>query len=430
MQKPPFALKASETIVHLFDARFLSLFLLSAATFINPVNRQPLTHDDCIRLDCHMQEYFTDEQTASVALAFQLVMHGGKDEGDVQRSATAALKQLFRTGSFRKIDVEEVLTIDFSSQLRRAPCANVEACPKRDVGRVATSSNAFETKHVSKQLLVGSCMRIESSLYQDCRMPTFSKEFGLQSDNAMQVPQTKLSPNLDQSGLLPNLPRKTSYSSRTAGDLRKKQAVTWPSDERGNLVHISRRSILRRSDSEFVDIDQTCKCLENGRRDRNDAENLSALVQHAFKGDSSTSLHYMQPEPWPAIFSSLSREVMKKQAKSRDQTIEEELNSLRAIYGEDHVSHSKSRDMLGMVCWEIQLAVWPLRLHILIPTRCFYPTASPLLCFSREDCPLSVSQAKYLLKKFGCIARRDAGIPFLFNWMENFRHFSNETGFS
>jgi hypothetical protein len=377
-----------------------------------------------------MQEHFSDEQTASVALTFQLVMNGGRDEGDVQRSATAALKQLFRTGSYRQIEVEEGMTIDFSSQLRRAPCANVKACPKRDLGKLATSSNASETKQVSKQLLVGSCMSIETSLYQDCRMPMFSKEFGLQSDNAMQVPQTKLSPSSDQSDLRANLPRQTSYFSRVAGDWRKKLAVTWPSDERGNLVHISRRSILMGSDSEFVDVDQTCKCLGNGCRDRNDAENLSALVQHALKGDSFTSLHYMQPEPWPAIFSSLSRQEMKKQAESRDQTIEEELNSLRAIYGEDNVSQSKSRDMLGMVCWEIQLAVWPLRLHILIPTRCFYPTASPLLCFSREDCPLSVSQAEYLLKKFGCIARRDAGIPFLFNWMETFRHFSVETGFS
>ena len=55
---PPFALGGGEAgAEHLFDPACLADYLTSTATFENPMNRAPLTRDDCRRLDMHVRQY-------------------------------------------------------------------------------------------------------------------------------------------------------------------------------------------------------------------------------------------------------------------------------------------------------------------------------------------------------------------------------------
>lgn len=92
--------------MHYFDARFLASFLLSSCDFIDPVNRRPLTHEECTALDVHLRQHHPEVGVdASVADAFALFeRHGAGQVHAVQREATAVLQHLFRFGSARRTD--------------------------------------------------------------------------------------------------------------------------------------------------------------------------------------------------------------------------------------------------------------------------------------------------------------------------------------
>lgn len=107
LSQPPFALEpcgAAEP--HYFDARFLANYLVSSCDFIDPMNRRPLTRDECVALDQHLQWYHPEQQFINVADAFDLFERnvGGEVGTSVQREATSVLQHLFRFSSSRRTD--------------------------------------------------------------------------------------------------------------------------------------------------------------------------------------------------------------------------------------------------------------------------------------------------------------------------------------
>lgn len=107
LPQPPFALEpcgAAEP--HYFDARFLANYLASSCDFIDPMNRRPLTREECVALDKHLHWYYPDQQFIIVADAFDLFERNvGSEVGtSVQREATSVLQHLFRFSSSRRTD--------------------------------------------------------------------------------------------------------------------------------------------------------------------------------------------------------------------------------------------------------------------------------------------------------------------------------------
>lgn len=101
---PPFGLKADGSAVHYFDGQFLASFLLSSFDFINPVNRIPLSRDDCSALDAHLRDFYP-RQSASVTDAFDLFQrNGGTGTEAVRREASAVFQHLFRFTHARNLD--------------------------------------------------------------------------------------------------------------------------------------------------------------------------------------------------------------------------------------------------------------------------------------------------------------------------------------
>jgi len=107
LPQPPFALEpcgAAEP--HYFDAQFLANYLASSCDFIDPMNRRPLTREECVALDEHLRWYYPDQQFIIVADAFDLFERnvGGEVGTSVQREATSVLQHLFRFSSSRRTD--------------------------------------------------------------------------------------------------------------------------------------------------------------------------------------------------------------------------------------------------------------------------------------------------------------------------------------
>eukprot|EP00438_Fugacium_kawagutii_P019152 Skav219341 [mRNA] locus=scaffold76:184812:188684:+ [translate_table: standard] len=102
---PPFGLKAEgSTVPHYFDGQFLASFLLSSFDFINPVNRIPLSRDDCSALDAHLRDFYP-RQSASVTDAFDLFQrNGGTGTEAVRREASAVFQHLFRFTHAQNLD--------------------------------------------------------------------------------------------------------------------------------------------------------------------------------------------------------------------------------------------------------------------------------------------------------------------------------------
>lgn len=87
---------------HYFDGRVLAFFLVSTGTFTNPMSREQLTLDDCIRLDVYLNRH--DLGQARVADAFRLqqtIRSSASNEVNSaqaetqRRHATAVLHSLF-----------------------------------------------------------------------------------------------------------------------------------------------------------------------------------------------------------------------------------------------------------------------------------------------------------------------------------------------
>ena len=102
---PPFGLKAEgSSVPHYFDGQFLASFLLSSFDFINPVNRTPLSREDCSALDAHLRDFYPS-QSASVTDAFDLFQrNGGTGSDAVRREATAVFQHLFRFTHSQNMD--------------------------------------------------------------------------------------------------------------------------------------------------------------------------------------------------------------------------------------------------------------------------------------------------------------------------------------
>mmetsp|Transcript_75 Transcript_75/g.158 ORF Transcript_75/g.158 Transcript_75/m.158 type:complete len:630 (+) Transcript_75:246-2135(+) len=106
----PFGLDAEgSSEKHYYDGRFLANYLLSSGDFIDPVNRQQLTYEECKRLDDHLARHYPKEPIeASVADTFALFQKHGVTSRDseevhaVQREATAILGHLFRFQTMRR----------------------------------------------------------------------------------------------------------------------------------------------------------------------------------------------------------------------------------------------------------------------------------------------------------------------------------------
>lgn len=66
---PPFELRVDESDVkHRFDASSLAVYLLSTGKFLNPINRQEISREDCIRLDTHLKTYGPKDQARCVEM--------------------------------------------------------------------------------------------------------------------------------------------------------------------------------------------------------------------------------------------------------------------------------------------------------------------------------------------------------------------------
>jgi hypothetical protein len=122
---PPFALRSGQTISY-FDGLALASYIVSRGMFQNPLTRQELTREDCLRLDDYLEEYcYTSNKKSqhqepsrnnlSVAEAYALresvkvqsPVRGGLQQQELERAqvlrstATAALAGLFVYGNDR-----------------------------------------------------------------------------------------------------------------------------------------------------------------------------------------------------------------------------------------------------------------------------------------------------------------------------------------
>lgn len=119
---PAFALSSSASsnnTKHYFDGAALATYIISQGTFTNPLTREPLQYEDCVRLDEYLDEYCTGSelypQHISVREAWSLresikvnVAAGGDDAHHRQREevlrneASVALRGLFVFGHERR----------------------------------------------------------------------------------------------------------------------------------------------------------------------------------------------------------------------------------------------------------------------------------------------------------------------------------------
>jgi len=102
----------------------------------------------------------------------------------------------------------------------------------------------------------------------------------------------------------------------------------------------------------------------------------------------------------------------------RDSRIEEEVEALMAIFGEEHLLTHRLRDELGRSSWEIEVDAWPWRLHVLIPADLPYPFACPLLCPRHGQHTLTAQLAQHIVDILGEVAQREAGEVFIFSLVE------------
>ena len=61
---PPFALKTGENTSY-FDGLALASYIVSRGIFQNPLTRQELTRQDCLRLDLYLEEFCYDSRPTS-----------------------------------------------------------------------------------------------------------------------------------------------------------------------------------------------------------------------------------------------------------------------------------------------------------------------------------------------------------------------------
>ena len=69
LKEPPFELRVEGSdIYHYFDSKSLAIYLLGTGKFLNPINRQPISREDCLRLDAHLRKYGMRDQAKVVEM--------------------------------------------------------------------------------------------------------------------------------------------------------------------------------------------------------------------------------------------------------------------------------------------------------------------------------------------------------------------------
>merc|ERR1712137_1155632 len=94
-------------------------YLVSVCDFIDPVNRNPLTREECVRLDTHIRDHHPEQPFVSVTDAFDLFKlngGGGESNGTMQRADASGHAINFTEGGLAVVDDDDILTpLDLTS---------------------------------------------------------------------------------------------------------------------------------------------------------------------------------------------------------------------------------------------------------------------------------------------------------------------------
>jgi len=95
LKEPPFELSVENSdVVHRFDSKSLSLYLLSTGNFVDPINRQEMTREDCLRLDAHLRQHGNGEHAkCTEMLDLQKRIHLRPDNHVANEAAMANLRR-------------------------------------------------------------------------------------------------------------------------------------------------------------------------------------------------------------------------------------------------------------------------------------------------------------------------------------------------
>ena len=112
LKVPPFEIAVENSDVkHMFDAQNLAVYLLSTGKFVNPINRQPMSREDCVRLDAHLRSIgAADQARCTQMLDLQNVvnvrpyMQAANEEAmlNLRREAGVIASHLFHYPSLRE----------------------------------------------------------------------------------------------------------------------------------------------------------------------------------------------------------------------------------------------------------------------------------------------------------------------------------------
>ena len=92
---PPFALETSDVPAY-FDGQTLAHYIVSTGTFLNPMTRQALSRQDCLRLDAYLAEYGLKPARVADALSIQRQLGSSAGRSELlRREATAVFHSIF-----------------------------------------------------------------------------------------------------------------------------------------------------------------------------------------------------------------------------------------------------------------------------------------------------------------------------------------------
>lgn len=358
LQKPPFALPSpGGAPPHYFDARFLASFLVSSTAFMNPVNRQPLGRSDCMALDTHVRRYHPSDPITSVTDAFDLFAKRGPHSDQAQREATAVLQHLFQFGY---------------SQQQATRRQTSTASPLEETQTLVVSSEAFPALANSRRT---------------ARAPGHSivRHSQLQQQQQWQ----------EQQQARPPRPRRRAQGDRGRATRALPTPAAQPEQPIAVADVVMEADVVMSEQPTAVPVEGTTMAFATA------APPISRYPE------------YLRPTKCIDV----SMEQVAAEA-DRDSRIEEEVEALMAIYGEEDLSSRRLLDERGRSCWEIEVDTFPWRLHVLIPAGLPYPFVCPMLCPRHGKCTLTAQLAQRIVDILGEVAQREAGEVFIFSLVE------------
>jgi hypothetical protein len=381
---PPFALQASgSNTPHYFDARVLASFLITSGDFINPMNRVPLARDECKDLDTHIQQYYQGSAMKSVADTFDLFkkrnLNCKSDSDQVQREETAVLQHLFQFRSWRA-DERRRAALNMSSGASVPASASLEAPSLIDEAFPALDGSGSSQVRLSTQRRVGaSRLPVMRRPQRGAAGQTSSSSSALSQEQQQQQQQ-------------------------------QEQSAAFPENcnARAEVMDAESNSLVAEADAQ-VEIETVASCE---RAQENGTSSYGKAKLHRNRWEPQ----FLNP------LSSLPSDVPVDghDLENRDVLIEEELEVLKSIYGEEEVSWTQTQDEDQRVCWQIHVNRSPWHLHLLIPGDLPYPCAAcPLLCPQRDGSSFTPSQAQRLVETLGLVAQQNLGEAFIFNLVES-----------